>query len=526
MAPDRKGTALVLLLAISSAVLYACLLPLWEGFDEAFHYGYIQSLSMEGRIPVLGRTFISEEIERSFGMTPMSHIASGRIPQAITFDRWFALPESERLEHRRQLAGLRGELHDPASRPNYEAHQPPLAYTLLAPVDRLASKQSLAPRVLILQLTLALCSAVLLFAASLLLTEVLCLNGPFRLAALAFIFESQMIWATVTHIANDWLAVPMAIAVFAWLIRCGARDVATDALVLGAVLGIGLLTKAYFLAFVPVVLASIIWKLYRRRLPIASALGSLAIIACVGGPWYLRNWRLYGNISGTQEAFDGIGFRQALDALPRIDWKATAGFMARSSLWTGNNSFTTFSRSTLNFELLLIAGGLILYFAGRRKIKAAEWWAVVTIVIFIGALGYATCAAWAHTGGETAGASPWYSQVLLAPIATLVLLGFQRARIPGRVMTVLIVLISWWIYAMTYFGKLLPLYSGFEAGRSTARDLWSWWSHDFRSHADLLSSTTLAPAEFLYCMALVVLLVQTVLTVTLLVRLSRGGDHC
>jgi len=31
--------------AAANAVLYSALLPLWEGFDEPFHFGYVQRLA-------------------------------------------------------------------------------------------------------------------------------------------------------------------------------------------------------------------------------------------------------------------------------------------------------------------------------------------------------------------------------------------------------------------------------------------------------------------------------------------------
>jgi hypothetical protein len=47
-----------------NAVMYSGLLPLWDGFDEPCHYGYVQWLRSTGSLPYLGRTPVPEEILR------------------------------------------------------------------------------------------------------------------------------------------------------------------------------------------------------------------------------------------------------------------------------------------------------------------------------------------------------------------------------------------------------------------------------------------------------------------------------
>jgi hypothetical protein len=47
---------------VLNAVLYSMLLPLWDGFDEPFHYGYVETLAVRRTIPRLGSTPLSEEI--------------------------------------------------------------------------------------------------------------------------------------------------------------------------------------------------------------------------------------------------------------------------------------------------------------------------------------------------------------------------------------------------------------------------------------------------------------------------------
>ena len=45
-----------------NAAAYCCLLPLWEGWDEPYHYGYVQFVDTNFRFPELGRTTLSREV--------------------------------------------------------------------------------------------------------------------------------------------------------------------------------------------------------------------------------------------------------------------------------------------------------------------------------------------------------------------------------------------------------------------------------------------------------------------------------
>src|SRR5580700_9176037 len=103
-------------------MLYAALLPLWEGFDEAFHYSYVETLWQTRRLPVLGSTLVPEDVFKSFRLTPVSYVVHRWIPEATSYENWLLLPRVEKERRRTELDLLRPERHC-SSRPNYEAHQ-------------------------------------------------------------------------------------------------------------------------------------------------------------------------------------------------------------------------------------------------------------------------------------------------------------------------------------------------------------------------------------------------------------------
>src|SRR5215470_9488491 len=135
--PER---ALLLAFAIANALLYSSLLPLWEGFDEPWHYGYVRHLSVSHSLPILGTTRLSEEVWESMLACPSSHVVKRSIPELQSFDSYFQLSAAERIQEREALGAIRTDGVIDSVHPNYEAQQPPLAYALLAGPDLLMSR--------------------------------------------------------------------------------------------------------------------------------------------------------------------------------------------------------------------------------------------------------------------------------------------------------------------------------------------------------------------------------------------------
>jgi hypothetical protein len=506
----------IVLLALISAILYCCLLPLWEGFDEPFHYGYLQSLSVTHRIPVLNSTRISSEIRESLTLVPVGPILHRSLFRSIAFADWFRLTSQKREVRRKALFKLPSRLEvEPSELANYEAQQAPLAYVLLLPLNAVASSLPLPPRVLVLRVCIAVSSTLLLFLAANQLATALGVERPFRLLALTCMFESQMFWASIAHVGNDWLSIPLATALLAFVALGSRHHKQRDLMIAGLLLAAGLLTKAYFLAFLPVLLVLLFYQYARSYI----ALRALAITACVpmllAAPWYIRNVLLYGSVSGMQENTRGIGLNRVSEALFQINWLTSFSDLARWSLWTGNWSFVAFSRNTLNAEVLLLAASLGLVFVRPKQITGADLWICAALASFGLGLVYYTCLAWADTNGVATNAMPWYPQCAMPAIWMLAAVGMQRGGIGGRVIAVLTGLIAAWIAALTYLAKLFPLYGGYE-GRASLPGLWKWWTGN---PGALLSSVVLVPVPLLFALLCVFLVVLAVVNASILKRL-------
>ena len=66
---------------------------------------------------------------------------------------------------------------------------------------------------------------------------------------------------------------------------------------------------------------------------------SAAILAICAGPWYVRAYRLYGDVTGMPQARAGIGVSAILHAAPAMNWPKVALDSVRLALWTANNTF-------------------------------------------------------------------------------------------------------------------------------------------------------------------------------------------
>src|SRR5277367_3730876 len=142
---------LLIAYALVNAVIYSGLLPLWEGFDEPFHFGYVQRLANGQGLPDARTARLSGEVYTSLLLAPASQAVKQNLPQVTSYAEYFSWPAQRRSEVRRELDAIpSGRRWQSSELSNYEAHQPPLAYMLLALPERLLSDVPLPARVAIL----------------------------------------------------------------------------------------------------------------------------------------------------------------------------------------------------------------------------------------------------------------------------------------------------------------------------------------------------------------------------------------
>jgi len=203
--------------ALVNSLLYSLILPLWEGFDEPFHFGYVQRLANLQGLPDPRTTRLSRETTDSLTLAPASYVVKQNFPQVTSYGEYFSWTAAKRLDASRQLRSIPEEWRwQPSEISNYEAHQPPLAYIMLAIPERLLAGVSLPLRVAILRIMAALAGSLLLLGGAARVFSQVGIRDPYKSVALFCVFSSQMVWATLAHVGNDWLAVPIAV----WTLVC------------------------------------------------------------------------------------------------------------------------------------------------------------------------------------------------------------------------------------------------------------------------------------------------------------------
>lgn len=462
--------------SIVACLAYSAILPLWEGFDEPFHYGYTVEISRLGRIPQLGKSMLSEEIWNSMQLAPASHIVVRNIPQLIAFDVFQRWPQQERDRVRERLVCL-----DPAlgavlsDSPNYEAHHPPLGYLLLALPDRLLAQYPILTRIWILRSLLGLIGVCVLHFGIARLARSVGLPQPFAEAAFFCMITCQMTLAAFSHISNDYIAVSLYFVLTAQMLEYSKSPTLRGALSVGMVLGLGLLSKAYFLALmVPVFI--VVGISPASPALVAMKLGCAGIgVAALAGPWYLRNQFLYGNLSGMVEAARGVSLRDLLVAVPQVPWVDSIQYFIHAMVWTGNNSFLAFSRATVDVFLTLLAIGVLATLVRFRRITMI-WPIALQSAFFVAALLYATVQSYVFTNGASHGPSPWYGTPLLITMIFVAFTGFSLSGQWGRLCSRLMIGLSLYMFWSTFWVKLLPLYGGLYGRKVTLAVLVDWYT--------------------------------------------------
>jgi hypothetical protein len=466
-------------------------MPLWEGFDEPFHYGFVQTLGSRHSLPVLGSTPLSDEVFASLRLAPASFVVKQNLPFAVTFSEYFAMPEADRRNLHDRLWSLPSESRskETTGANNYEVQQAPLAYVAMVPADLLWRDVALPRRVWRLRIFTAVIATILEALLGILLARAVGLDPAWQASVLLLVFSSQMFYASVARVSNDWLAVPALTLVFLAALRFRRVPSYARAALLGGAVAAGLLTKAYFLFALPFAVLAVIAA---GRRAVRPALLACGIVLATAGPWYARNIALYGNLTGAQQAAQGIGTRETLWAALKVPWLKAIAVLFRSALWTGNNSFTSFSARTTYAVMILLACAFLLWLrAPRERLLAAGCGIFFLTMLYGEAMFYAQSGVIVLT--------PWYTIAAAAPFACLICLGLSRSGKLGTWIAVVLHVLFAYMISATFLLKLIPLYSGYPEDRIKLAPLLAW----YRSGAgrDLLGATALVPAAVIWSLA-------------------------
>jgi hypothetical protein len=400
---------------------YATALPLWEGYDEWAHFAVVRTMS--GGHPLVARDApIPADVVASLQSAPVPWELRALPAPARTHDAfWAGQPSTSPAAPWPRLAA-------------YEALQPPLYYWLMTPLLWCFRHASLGTQVLVLRYTsvlLASATIPLVFA----IARAVMKDARLALGCAAVVAVMPGFAYDVARVANDALAVPLFTVVLLLSVR------SRHWLVLGIALGLGLLTKAYFL----VALVVVLWA------PKAALTG-----VAIAGWWYVRNLWTTGTISGLSEAvlLRGTGPLAMLKRAGEVPWRTAIDSMLFSHIWFGGWS-SLMVRSWMYHlfyaVIALAAIGLVFRLRNPETRRLA-----LVYVAFWAAQLYNTMLIWLTKGVPTS--MGWYLYAVVGAELVLAVEGLRVffRRWAAAVGVVLFALLD--LYAMHFVA--LPYYTG------------------------------------------------------------------
>jgi hypothetical protein len=504
------------ILCIAHGFLVIVSMPLWEGWDEAYHYSYIQELVEHAALPVTGKTIISSEIATSFKYAPLS-VANNLNTGAsfTTFEEYWKLtPDERRLrEHKLRTispAERRTSADAPYNFPSYEALHPPLFYFIAGGVYALSSHWDLPTRVFFLRLfCLLIGSTTIVLAFS--ITRYIWSDRRHLIVVPLLLAILPLFYSTVAAVSNDSLGVPLFSALVLLVLRYFNGPLRTrDAVAVGIALGLGLLTKAYFLTAVPAI-SVIFLSSYlrdRRRKRLVSHFVVIALVSsAIAAWWYLRNYALYGNWSGMLEITRtaNLSSIDRLGAVTRVPWGFSIMAMLKEHIWLGNTSAHGLSRAVYRVGYLLIFLSIIgfvktQWIRGRARLPGPPDNNSVTLLIFY---GFFLVGVLYHTlvnfilVGVPSGTGGWYLYAVIVPEVILLIYGFEgiAGEKAARISNGILILYALTVDLLSMFCKALPAYAGFFIPRFHIQHLIALYSPS--SFAVMLRNLSLNQPPFI-----------------------------
>jgi hypothetical protein len=419
-------------------LFYSAMLPLWEGYDEWAHFAVIRQMAVHGQLLVPRQAPISRDIEASFQLTAVPWEMRSLPPPSLTQDGFWALSGEERKRRERAVRAMPaawGREDGSGAFPAYEALQPPLYYWMMAPV-LLACRglgAGLAAQMLALRFLGSLLASLVVPLVFFLARQVWS-EDRVALGCAAVAAAMPGLALDVARVGNDCLAV-----VLFTLLTCLAVNMARQGVTrklaarTGVVLGLGLLTKAYFLTAIPAIFVVLIYDWWRARGARWAVAVRALLLASTGlllaGWWYLRNLSATGTLSGLSESamLRGVAPREMLRQAARLDWAKAIDAILFSHLYFGGwSSLTVRSWMYHIFYAAILLAAVGLLRSPRRP-------ALRTLLLVYGAFwaGQLYNVTLLYMSKGLAGSMGWYMYAVVGAEVTLTVAGLRRL-LPDR----------------------------------------------------------------------------------------------
>jgi len=292
----KMAVALVLLLFIGLAAIYSIVTPIFEGYDEHWHYAYVQHIATGRGLPRQPPDQYHHLAQQEASQPPLYHLLAAALTWWVPTDdltgylrenpHWGAIPWD-------YIDNLNRMIHTDAERFPYKG-------TVLA--------------VHIARMISALLGAGTVYSTYALARTLFPTENDIALGAMAitalipsFLFISGLV-------SNDGLVTFLSSIALLLLARLWRNQVSYSTVpLLGIVLGSAALAKLSGLLLWPLaglMLAIRAWRRQSLGLFVRTTILTFSLAALICGWWYIRNLMLYGDMTGLNMMLDAVGRRE------------------------------------------------------------------------------------------------------------------------------------------------------------------------------------------------------------------------
>jgi Dolichyl-phosphate-mannose-protein mannosyltransferase len=243
---------------------FAFMLPLGEGFDEPWHFAYVQHMVQRAR-PPSASTPLSKEITIFLESQPVSWGLHQSFPMLQSYEEfWRDHQKAQQFDLRlRALHFGEGYTEVPSAlSAQYESHQPPLYYLAVAPVFAFTRRLVSFAGVFTALRIASVLMASFVVPGSFWLAKTVLKSSAAACAVTTQVVLFPGVYSSVIRVSNDALAVPVACWTFLCMVLFLEKRANSYLWGLSMCVMVGLWTKAFF---IPIAAGVMLCLLYRKE---------------------------------------------------------------------------------------------------------------------------------------------------------------------------------------------------------------------------------------------------------------------
>jgi Dolichyl-phosphate-mannose-protein mannosyltransferase len=291
-----RPIALIIGLYLALGLVYSTTVPLFEAPDEQLHFAYVQYVAMGKGLPVQALEQPTHLARQEGSQPPLYYLlAAGTTFWINTMD--FPGIVWENPHYGYNVPGVVNDnknLFIHTSRENFPYHGAALAIHIARLVSLLLG-------------ALALLFTYFLTIEILPSSNIVALSGA---ALVAFVPQFLLVSSAVSNDSTIVAASALSLWLIIRMLR-GHEPRIRDAAAIGAATGLAALAKVSGLGLVLLAAALIVFVLRSNlRRMVEYLIAMLSVFTVFAGWWYLRNWLLYGELTGTDMMIRIFGARQ------------------------------------------------------------------------------------------------------------------------------------------------------------------------------------------------------------------------